>query len=74
MDNTPEHLRPFERAARIYCQKVGIDPDGATVQPHPVLAGMTVSTPQWHEVAAGMLELNLMLLSIREAALQEVAK
>lgn len=61
-------LAPYEAAARIYCAKTGMDPDAEMVQRHPHLRGVTVRVPFWHKVAEQMIDLSLMLTSIREAS------
>jgi hypothetical protein len=61
-------LKPYEPAARIYCRKVDMDPDYVVDVPHPSIAGVAVATPFWMLVAEKMVDLSLMLTSIREAA------
>lgn len=63
-----DRLKPFERAARIYCKKNGVDPDATRKERHPVIVGMTRDVPHWHEAAERLLDVSLMLSSLREAA------
>jgi hypothetical protein len=65
---TPPHLVPYERAARIYCDRAGLDADATVKVPHPLIANMLVdSLPQWTEVADRLFDLS-MLLSCMKAA------
>lgn len=53
---TPPHLVPYEKAARIYCDRAGLDADATVKVPHPLIANMLVdSLPQWTEVADRLL-------------------
>lgn len=63
-----QRLKPYEPAARLYCSKVGMDPDYVMQAPHPELAGVVVDTPFWVIVAEKMIDLSMMLTSIREAS------
>lgn len=65
--NDPQ-LAPFETAARIYCEKVGMNPDDVTRTPHPLIAGMAVEQPVWHSVAERLRDLSMLLTSLRAAA------
>ena len=44
--NTPEHLKPFEAAARSYCAKVGVDPDATVKMPHPLARNAVIDGGQ----------------------------
>jgi hypothetical protein len=64
----PPHLVPYEKAARIYCDRAGLDADATVKVPHPLIANMLVdSLPQWTEVADRLFDLS-MLLSCMKAA------
>lgn len=63
-----DYLQPFEPAARIYCQKTGMDPDLQLPRPHPTIAGLLEAWPQWRLIAEQLLDLSLMLTSMREAS------
>lgn len=67
----PPHMRPYERAARIYCERAGFDPDQTAQVPHPLMAGALVeSLPYWTEVAERLMDLS-MLLGCMKAAKDE---
>ena len=69
MDNTPEHLKPYEAAARNYCAKVGVDPDATMKVPHPLVRNALIdSPPTWHDAAGRLIDLSMMLSAMREAA------
>lgn len=68
-NNTPEHLIPFEAAARSYCAKVGVDPDATVKMPHPLVRGAVIdSPPMWHDAAERLIDLSVMLSSMKEAS------
>lgn len=68
-DTIPAALRLYERAARIYCDRTGLDADATAQVPHPLLAGQTVeSWPQWTEVAERLMDLSHLLGSMKMAA------
>lgn len=62
------HLKPYEAAARIYCAKIGVDPDATVKERHPFIAGLTRDVPAWHGAASQLIELSLMLSAMKEAA------
>jgi hypothetical protein len=69
MNNTPEHLKPFEAAARSYCAKVGVDPDATMKMPHPLVRNAVIdSPPMWHDAAERLIDLSMMLSSMKEAS------
>lgn len=65
--HTEEQLKPYEAAARIYCAKIGADPDEPIALPHPIIQGAVFSIPTWTDVAERMLDLSVLLSSIRQA-------
>jgi len=66
---TPEHLQPFEAAARSYCAKVGVDPDATERMPHPLMKNIFIASPPlWHDAAERLIDLSMMLSSMREVA------
>lgn len=65
---TPAHLQPLEAAARIYCAKVGINPDEQIQTPHPLGLALPFSVPRWTIEAERLLDLSMMLTAIKEAA------
>lgn len=67
-----DYLAPYEQAARIYCEKAGLDPDLLIPRPHPVVVGMMESFPQWRFVAEDLIDLSMKLTALREAATKPV--
>jgi len=65
-----EHLKPYEQAARILCAMDGVDPDAPVSAPHPLINGMTVEHPAWHDAAEALVGLSKMLAALRMAAQQ----
>ena len=65
-----EHLKPYEQAARILCAMDGVDPDAPVAMPHPLINGMTVEHPAWHDAAEALVGLSKMLAALRMAAQQ----
>lgn len=64
----PEEVRPYEMAARIYMKKKGgIDPESDVPRAHPTIEGVLVYVPAWCFVAQELIDLSMMLNSIREA-------
>lgn len=68
-----EQVKPFEAAARVYCQKVRQQADEAVMTPHPTLGLVDEhGNPQlirrevWKFVADDLIDLSLKLTSIRE--------
>jgi len=68
VDITGELIAAFEKAARLYCTRIGVDPDVAVPQPHPVLQGVMVSKTFWEITAERMADLGLMLQSMKAAS------
>ena len=68
LNETPPRLAPLEAAARLYCAKAGINPDERIDAHHPLIRGATVSEPAWHREAERLLDLAMMLSSMREVA------
>lgn len=70
-DTIPPALRLYERAARIYCDRTGLDADATAQVPHPLLAGQTVeSWLQWTQIAERLMDLS-QLLGAMKAAVSE---
>lgn len=70
-DQTPPHLAPFERAARIYCGREGIDADQPMPVPHPVIIGSVMHVPLWLGVAEQLLDLSKLLSCMKAAQKEE---
>lgn len=64
----------YENAARIYCKKVGLNPDEMLPAPHPAGLAVPFFIPQWMPVAEDMFDLGLRMSAMKEAAEQAVAK
>lgn len=67
-----DYLAPYEQAARIYCDKTGLDPDLLIPRPHPLVVGMMESFPQWRFVAEDLIDLSMKLTALREASTKPV--
>lgn len=65
-----DRVRPYERAARNYCQRIGVDPEGVTEIAHPMgLQGLPpVFRPAWCFAADKLIDLSHMLGALRDAA------
>lgn len=72
MDNTPTHLAPMEAAARIFCAKIGADPDEQVRVPHPFIQGAAITAPFWYGPAEELLHLATMLTALKEATQPKV--
>jgi hypothetical protein len=64
---TPAALAPYEHAARIYCTLNGVNPDQVVRTPHPIIKGISVEQPLWHEAADRLLDLSRMLTAMKQA-------
>lgn len=64
------HLLPYEQAARIYCARLNVDPDGVSEVPHPsgLVGAPPVFRPAWCYAADKLIDLSHMLGALREAA------
>ena len=70
----PPHLVPFERAARIYCDRAGLDTDATVKVPHPIIQNTLVdSLPQWTDIADRLLDLSMLLSCMKAAKEQEAS-
>lgn len=65
--NIPQHLLPYETAARIYCSKANIDPDEMIQARHPLGLAVPFAVPAWCSEAERLIDLSMMLTSMREA-------
>lgn len=71
---TKEQLAHYEIAARLYCQRIGEDPEVRVPQPHPTIKGVMTSEGRvWHLAAGKLHDLSMMLTSLRDAATQKDA-
>lgn len=64
--NDEDYLAPFETAARIYCNRVGVDPDEVYTVPSAV-PGMFRNVPRWRGAAEELLDLSIKLSCLRVA-------
>ena len=62
-----EQLMQVQPAARIYCKKIGVNPDNEVEIPHPEGLAVLVKRPVWMFIGDQMVEMMLMLQSIKEA-------
>lgn len=66
---TERDLAQYERAARIYCNRLGLDPDDHIEVPNPAgLVGVATTTLRWKQAAEQMILFSVMMVSMREAA------
>lgn len=61
------HLAPYEKAARLYCARIGVDPDGVTEVEHPQGLAVPTFRAAWCFAADKLIDLSHMLVSMREA-------
>lgn len=67
---TKEQLKHYEVAARLYCERIGEDPEARVPAPHATLKGVTdMSGRVWHLAAHKLHDLSMMLTSLRDAAI-----
>lgn len=69
---TPPELVPYERAARIYCERFRLDPDEQIPAPHPMGLHLPYAVPFWWQIAERMIDLSA-LLSAMKASKDEAA-
>lgn len=64
-----EQLAHYEIAARLYCERIGENPEERIPRPHPEIKGVIdTSTRMWHLAADKLHDLSMMLTSLRDAA------
>jgi hypothetical protein len=69
MPLTKEQLKHYEVAARLYCERIGENPDERTHAPHPTIKGVVDNSGRvWHLAAHKLHDLSMMLTSLRDAA------
>lgn len=66
----PQDLAPYERAARIYCTRMQLDPDDMVQATGTAVVALANLRPRWFTVAEQMVHMSVMLVAMREA--QEV--
>lgn len=64
---THKDLSAYERAARIYCGRIGLNADDLVPTSGTVVIAATNTRPRWMNVAEQMVHLSLMMVSMREA-------
>lgn len=65
-----EHLKPYERAARVLCTMDNVDPDKTTPRPHALFPNVIEQVPAWHDAAEALIGLSKMLTALKIAAEQ----
>lgn len=60
-------LAPFERAARIYCEKMDINPDDVVRVPHPIVVSSFVEYPRWVDIAERIVEFSIIMSALAQA-------
>jgi hypothetical protein len=73
MDFDYAHLKPYERAARIFCAMNEQAPDEAMPLKHPLGLQVPFSRPAWHFAAEALINLSQMLVAMRQAEAEESA-
>lgn len=66
--NTDDVVAVYEKAARIYCAKIGIDPEQQVPVPSELVIDAMTVRPVWYLYAIELHDLSMRLVSIREAA------
>lgn len=66
MPLTTKDLAPYERAARIYCGRLGLNPDDLVPTLGSVIAHELTTRPRWQAVAEQVVHLLLLMQSVRE--------
>lgn len=65
------HLKPYERASRILCGKLGINPSELVECANPTGLAIPAYRPQWMDAALDLIHLSNMLAAMKEAAEEE---
>lgn len=67
-------LAHYEIAARLYCERIGENPEQRVPRPHPSIRGVIDTTQRtWHLAAEKLHDLSMMLTSLKDAAEQKAA-
>lgn len=66
--NDDDVIKAYEKAARIYCAKTGMDPDTMMPSPQQTILGAAKLVPAWWFAAHELHNLSLKLVSLKEAA------
>ncbi len=65
-NNTPKN-HPYEKAARLYCERTGLDPDKKRNIPTSGLTGVTKRVAIWELVAEELIDFSIKLTVLQEA-------
>lgn len=71
MPKPPVTDHPYEPAARLYCEKKGIDPDQRVPVRHPQGLAVACYRFAWQLAADELMDLSMMLTALREASTQK---
>lgn len=74
---TKEQLAHYEVAARLYCERIGENPDARVPAPHATIKGVIDTSGRvWHLAAEKLHDISMILTSMRDAAIakEETAK
>jgi hypothetical protein len=63
-----EILSKLETAARLYCERMGYDPDLPVPKPHPLGLQVPYTQPNWMDVAMELYDFQVKLVCLKEAA------
>lgn len=67
--NSCPELKPYEHAARLLCDKRGVNPDEYRDVDHPTIVLAKVRVYRWQSAAEELIDFSAMLTSLKEAAL-----
>lgn len=72
MELNKEQLAHYEVAARLYCERIGENPEQRIPRPHPEIKGVVdMNMRTWHLAANKLHDLSMMLTSMRDAAISK---
>ncbi len=72
--NPYAHLGPYEKAARVYLQREGQDPDKLIRRSHPLFPDVELHDPLWFDIAEQMLDLSRLLSAMKAAQKEDGPK
>lgn len=66
---TPELRKLYELAARLYCKRIGEDPEARVPMPDPKIPGASIPGRMWWLAAEKIHDTSMLLTSMNDAAL-----
>lgn len=70
---TAEQRKLYETAARLYCQRIGENPDERIPMPDPKIPGVQLPGRMWWLGAEKIHDMSMLLTSMKDAALAKEA-